>query len=189
MALAGINNIRLIELSDTKISKLLTDTTGSPTYGTSVDLAAITKLQVAPKTETKKLHGDSVLLDVYQRTLEVEVEVEFGEFVMDAYPIFCGGSYGTTGTSPNQIVRYSLVSTNTAPPYWKIEGRWTYTGIDNADAHVILYKVKATDLPAVEINDASGNFGVMKVKGLAVPCVSNNSWFDIVINETATAIS
>jgi len=183
-----VDNIRLIELSDTKIAQLLTDSSGSPTYSSSVDIPAITKLNIAPKTDTKKLHGDSLLLDVYQRTLEIECDFEFGELSLDAYVVMVGGSITASGTTPNQITKYSLTGLNNTPPYWKIEGQWTYAGAGIGDAHVILYKVKATDLPPVEINDASGNFGVQKVKGLAVPCQSNQSWFDIVINETKTAI-
>lgn len=180
--------IKLMELSDASIAQLLTDVTTAPTYGTTTPVNGALKIHIAPKTETKKLRGDSLLLDVYQRTLEIELDMEFALLSLDVYKIMAGGSYVTSGTTPNQKVTYSLKGTDTSPPYWKCEGQWTYAGDGLGDAHVVLYKVKATDIPAIEINDASGNFGQVKVKGLALPCTSNSSWFDIVLNETKTAI-
>jgi len=180
--------IKLMELDDVAIAQLLTDSTTAPTYSTSVNLNGSTKLQVSPKTETKKLHGDSQLLDVYQRTTEVEINVEFALLSLQALKVMMGGSYTSTGVTPDQTTTYSLKGTDTAPPYFKLEGRWTYAGEGIGDAHVVLYKCKATDLPDIEINDANGNFGTVKMKGIALPCVSNSSWFDIVLNETRTAI-
>lgn len=182
-------SIKLMELSDVAIAQLLTDATTAPTYGTSVNLNGSSKLQISPKTDTKKLHGDSLLLDVYQRTTEIELNVEFALLSLDALKVMMGGDYASTGTTPNQKVTYSLKGTDTAPPYFKIEGQWTYAGEGIGDAHVVLYKCKATDLPDIEVNDANGNFGQVKMKGLALPCVSNSSWFDIVINETKTTIA
>lgn len=180
--------IKLMELSDVAISKLLTDATASPTYGTKVDLAGAVKLQISPKAETKKLHGDSILLDVYQRTTEVEVSAEFALLSLDALAIIQGGTVVTAGVTPNQKVTYSLKGTDNSPPYFKLEGQWTYAGEGLGDAHVVLYKVKATDLPDLEINDANGNFGTVKMKGIALPCTSNSTWFDIVLNETVSEI-
>ena len=179
--------IKMMELSDVAIAQLLTDATTAPTYATKVDLGGAIKLQVSPKTETKKLHGDSLLLDVYQRTTEVEVNVEFALLSLEALKVIQGGTVVSTGVTPNQKTTYSLKGTDTSPPYFMIEGQWTYAGEGIDDAHVVLYKVKATDLPDLEINDANGNFGTVKMKGIALPCVSNSSWFDIVINEDPIA--
>lgn len=180
--------IKLMELDDVAIAQLLTDSTASPTYASSVNLGGAIKLQVSPKTETKKLYGDSQLLDVYQRTTEVEISVEFALLSLDALQVLMGGNYAASGVTPNQKTVYSLKGTDTAPPYFKLEGRWTYAGEGIGDAHVVLYKCKATDLPDIEVNDANGNFGTVKMKGIALPCVSNSSWFDIVLNETRAAI-
>jgi hypothetical protein len=184
----NIDNIRLIELSDCKVATLLTDGSGAPTYSSSVDVPAMTKLTISPKTETKKLHGDSLLLDVYMRTLEIEVDFEFSELSLDVYNVLSGAAYISSGTTPNIVTTWTMTSANVTPSYFKIEGQWTYTGNTGGDAHVVLYKVKASDLPPVEINDSSGNFGVQKCKGIAIPCQSNGSWFNIIINQTKTPI-
>ena len=188
--MAGLQTsaIKLMELNDVAISKLLTDSTTAPTYSTSVNLQGVSKLKIAPKTETKKLQGDSKLLDVYQRTTEVEIEVEYALLGLDGLQVIMGGTVAQTGTAPAQVATYSLTGNDSAPPYFKLEGQWTYAGEGLGDAHVVLYKVKATDMPDLEINDANGNFGSVKMKGLALPCASNNAWFDIILNETRTAI-
>ena len=181
-------NLKLIELTEVGIAQLMTDSETSPNYGTLVKLTGSTKLTISPKTEIKKLKGDSKLLDVYQRTTEIEVDVEMAMLPVSALPIIQGGTVVESGTTPNSKSLYSLKGANTSSPYFKIEGRWTYVGEGIGDAHVILYKVKATDFPPVEINDASGNFGTVKFKGLALPCTSNDSWYDIAINETAAVL-
>lgn len=181
-------DLKLIELVEVKIAQLTADALTAPTYGTSVKLTGSTKITVSPKTDTKKLHGDSKLLDVYQRTTEIELDVEMAMLPVAALPILQGGTLVSSGETPVGKQLYSLKGSDTTPPYFKIEGRWTYAGEGIGDAHVILYKVKATDFPPVEVNDASGNFGAVKFKGLALPCISNDSWFDIVINETAAGL-
>ena len=188
--MAGLQTsaIKLMELNDVAISKLLTDATTAPTYATSVNLQGVSKVKVSPKTETKKLHGDSKLLDVYQRSTEIEVEVEYALLGLEGLQVMMGGTVTQTGTTPSQVATYSLTGLDSAPPYFKLEGQWTYPGEGLGDAHVVLYKVKATDLPDLELNDANGNFGSVKMKGLALPCASNNAWFDIILNEVKTAI-
>ena len=183
MALAT-NKVKLMELTDVKIAPIKSD--GS--YGTLVDLAGALKLQIAPKTETKKLYGDSQLNDLYQKTTEIEVSGECTFLSLDALKIIVGGNITTSGTTPNQKAVYSLTAANSTPGYFYLEGQWTYAGDGIGDAHVILYKVKVTDPPDIEINDASGNFGTVKFKAVALPNDSGE-WFDIVLNETKTGIT
>lgn len=100
----------------------------------------------------------------------------------------------TTSVPPTNATSYvySLLSTNSTPPYFMIEGQWTYVNSEAEDAHVKLFKVKATDAPSFEINDASGNFGTVKFKALALPTSDPSHagrWFDAKINETAAPIA
>jgi len=179
------NGIRMMELRDVKIFKLLTDTSGAPTYSASVDITGSLKLSVAPKTEVKKLYGDSKLLDIYQRITEVELDIEASLMSLDAMQIIMGGTLSTTAST----VTYQLKGADLYPPYFKIEGQWTYAGDGIGDAHVILYKCKTTDAPNLELNDSSGNFGTVKFKAVALPAVSNDLWFDILLNNVAVPIA
>ena len=180
--------VKMMELRDAKIAKLVTDNATAPTYGTSVDLEGMTKITITPKTDSKKLYGDSVLKDIYQKVTEVELDVECSFLTLEALEIAIGGSIASTGVTPNQKTTYSLKGDDASPGYFKIEGQWTYAGDGIGDAHVVLYKCKVTDPPVVEVNDASGNFGTMKFKAIAIPASSNDSWYDIVLNETKTDI-
>jgi len=185
--------LKLMELQDAKIATVLTDNSGdaNPTYAaTWADLMGITKIVVTPKVETKQLKGDSELKDVYTKTTEVELDVEASFMSLDALKVIMGGTITDAGTTPNQTTTYSLKSSNSTPPYFKLEGKWNYTGVaDAADAHVILYKCKVTDPPQLELNDSSGNFGTMKFKAIALPCASNGNWYDVKVNETAAVIA
>lgn len=173
--------VKLMELADVKIAAIA----GDGTVGTYTDMTGAMKLQVTPKTETKKLYGDSQLQDVYQKTTEIELNVECSLLSLDAYSVLVGGTLDTAGTDK---ATYKLKSSNSTPGYFKIEGQWTYAGDGNGDAHVVLYKCKVTDPPDLEINDASGNFGTVKFKAIALPN-DTGDWFDIVVNTTKTAIA
>lgn len=180
---------KLMELEDVKIAKLVSDEGTAPTYEAAVDVPGITKVTIGPKAETKKLFGDSALLDVYQKTTEIEITVESAMMSLDVLKVILGGNVTLSGVSPNQKQTYSLTAANSTPPFFKIEGRWLYAGEGIGDAHFILYKCKVIDPPEFEIEDASGNFGKCKFKASAVPCQSNGQWFDVVLNETAEPIA
>jgi hypothetical protein len=180
---------KLMELRDAKIAQMLTDTDTAPTYATAIDLDGVTKITVTPKVETKKLPGDSVLKDIYQKVTEVELDIECSIFSLDVYKLAMGGTISETGTTPNQKTTYSLNENSASPGYFKIEGQWTYAGEGIGDAHVVIYKCKATEPPALEVSDASGDFGKMKIKAIGIPADSNGSWYDVVLNETKTDIT
>ena len=59
------HTMKLIELSDIKIAKMLTDDGTATTYGTLVDMPGAMKITLSPKADSKQLRGDSVLVDVY----------------------------------------------------------------------------------------------------------------------------
>lgn len=184
-----VGQIKLMELVDIKVAKLLTDVSDEPTYDTLVDLAGALRLNIRPVVETKSLKGDSETKDYYQRVTEVEVDGECSLFSLEAMKVMVGGEITQSGVTPNQKATYKLTSATATAPYFKLEGQWTYAGEGLGDAHVVLYKIKITEPPSLEINDASGNFGTMTFKGIAIPTNSNGDWFDVVANETKTAIS
>lgn len=187
--MALTTTVKILELADAKIAPMTDDSSTAPAYGTAVDVPGIMKIGVAPKMENKKLYGDNKLLDIWSKVTEVELDVECAELSLDAMKVIMGGSITASGTTPNQKQTYSLKGTDASPGYFKIEGQWLYAGNGVGDVHIVLYKVKATDPPSYEVEGANGNFGTVKFKGIAIPCNSNGSWYDIVINETAAPIS
>ncbi|AEG14699.1 phage major tail protein, phi13 family [Desulfofundulus kuznetsovii DSM 6115] len=180
--------LKLLELEDVKVFKMTADTDTAPTYDTAVDIPGITKIGIAPKVENKKLQGDSKLLDIYSKVTEVELDIEFAELSLDAMKVLVGGEVTTSGTTPNQVTTYSLKPDTATAPYFKLEGRWLYAGDGIGDAVVRFYKCKVSDI-SFEINDASGNFGTVRAKAFAIPCESNNAWFDIDVRESAQPLA
>ena len=47
--------VKMMELRDAKIAKLVTDNATAPTYGTSVDLEGMTKITITPKTKSNPI--------------------------------------------------------------------------------------------------------------------------------------
>jgi len=181
--------VKILELADAKIAPMTADTGTAPSYGTSVDVPGIIKIGIAPKMENKKLYGDNQLLDIWSKVNEVELDVECAQLSLDAMKTIMGGTVTASGTTPNQKQTYSLKGTDASPGYFKIEGQWLYADSSVGDVHLVLYKVKVTDPPSYEVEGADGNFGTVKFKGIGIPCVSNGSWYDVIVNETAAPIS
>ena len=183
------HELKMFELRDARISKLLIDDSTALTYGPSKDIPGVTKLGITPKAESKELNGDSMRIDHYSRITSVEVSIEASLFNLDAMPILMGGTVTETGTSPNQKVSYAFDQNSATLPYFKIEGQWTYVNEGIGDAHVVVYKCKVTEPPSFEINDASGNFGTLKAKAIGLYARHNGEWWGIEENETAIPIA
>lgn len=181
--------VRILELQDARISPMTADTGGAPTYGASIDLPGIVKIELTPVMDNKELFGDNTLLDIWSRVTKVEIDVECAELSLDAIRTIMGGVVTLTGTTPNQRQTFALRGTDSMPGYFRIQGRWLYTGTGAGDAHIVLHKVKTTEAPSFEAQGADGSFGTVSFKGVAIPATSNSSWFDIMINETATPIT
>ncbi len=173
----------LLGVNDAKISKLLTDITTNPTYSSSVDVPGISEVKVSPNFVEKELKGDEVILDYYSKLESVDWSFNNAKISLDALAILLGGTVSASGTTPNQKQTYSLLGTD-KPNYFKLEAQSTYTEI--GDAHVILYKCKASK---VEYTIKGEDFAEVSASGKAIACISNSKVKDIVFNETAAAIS
>lgn len=177
--------LKLIQLYDAEIKKLTADSGASPTYDAAINIPGVTKISVQPKMETKELKGDGALLDVYSRITVLEVEIEMAMLPLEALPIIQGGSLGAAGVTPNQTQTYDLALDSPGPSYFGLEGVWDYAGEGIADAHLVVQKVKCTEAPVIEVNDANGDFAKVTIKGMAVPSAANKKFFQLIANETA----
>lgn len=187
--MALTHQVKQMELVDVQIASMTSDTGTTPVYGALVDIPGAIKVTATPKVESKRLEGDSKLLDVFTRITEYELEVEHGILSLDALAILQGGAVADSGTTPSQKATYSLTSANVKAGYWKLEGKWNHAGVGVGDVHVILYKCVMTDPPSIEAPSASEDYGKPKFKAVAFATDSNDKWLDIVVNETATAIA
>lgn len=182
-------DLKLIQLYDAQIKKLTADSGASPTYDTPMDCPGVTKISVQPKMDMKELKGDGATLDIYSRITSLEVEIEMAMLPMAALPIIQGGTLAAGGTTPNQTQTYDLSLDSPGPSYFGVEGVWDYVGDGIADAHLVVQKVKCTEPPLIEVQDANGDFAKVTIKGMAVPSKANKKFFQIVANESAQPLT
>lgn len=176
---------KMLELREVRITAL--GPNDAP-VGNSVKLPAAISLKLSLTMDSKELKGDSELIDIYSKVTKAEVEMENGQFSLDAMCILMGGTISSTAST----LAWDLLGSHSTPGYFKLEGRWTYVNSQAADAHIILPKVKVTQPPSFTINDASGNFGTASFKATAVRTndpANLDKWIRIQFNETATPLA
>lgn len=175
-------------VKDCKISKLLTDTSGglAPTYEAAVDVPGIRKVVARFNSAEKELKGDDITIDTRTTVENVEVSCENAEIDLDVLPILIGGTTTTSGTTPNGKATWLLNGAD-RPSYFKMEAQIVEVDEEDADLHFIAFKAKVSGNP--ELGAQGDDYQVVTFSAKAIPCLSDDSFFSIVQNETAAAIS
>lgn len=175
----------ILGIDDAKISELTNDDSSSLTYGSSIDVPGIQKIDLTPKFTEKGLKGDEKVLDYYVNLDFIAWEINSAKVSLDVLAIFEGGTVSTTGVSPNQLHTYT-VSTASAPKYFKLEAKANYTAGEVGDFHMKLFKCKAT---SVDVDYTMQDYAVVSARGIAIPTTKDGKIKEYVINETAVDIS
>jgi hypothetical protein len=183
------NDIPLIGLEDVKISPLTADASSAPTYGTAIDCKGASSLSMTNVMESKELKGDGTTVATYSRITGADIEAVIGMVPMSALPTIMGGAIAQSGTTPNQKTTYTLASDSPGPAYFKIEGQMDPVEAGIGDVHLVAYKVKCLEPPSFSVNDVSGEYGTLTIRGKAIPCTSNKKCIEVIVNETKAAIS
>lgn len=176
--MAMTTEVRLMELRKVTVYPLTSDTNSSPVYGEGVQVPGILSLHITPKIETKELFGDSMVKDIYSRVVGSDIQIENSLMSVEALAVIQGGTVSTSGEGLSEVKTYTFDKDDATPPYFKIEGEWTYAGSGIAIAKVTIYKAKCTQAPDIVINDSSGDFGNLSAQLSAVACTSNGKWID-----------
>lgn len=166
-------------LRDVKVRQL----TGE-TPGTSVDLPNGRTFSFSEAEDFEELRGDDGLVAVRGLGPSVDWELEGGGISLDAVAIMFGGTVTTTGTTPNQVKLYRKAGTD-ARPYFQVEGQ--AISDSGGDFHVVLYRCRSTGELSGELSD--GSFWLTGASGRALPRASDARLYDMVQNETTTAIT
>jgi hypothetical protein len=174
-------------VTDCKIYPLTADTSsGSPTYGTGVDVPGIKSVKVGGSITVKKLRGDNRPLATRAVIEDITAEVEHGYQSLDVLKALFNATVTDTGTTPAMKTTFNLTGAQT-PVYVKLEAQTTLCDFVAGDGHVILYKCMLTAFP--EGGFVEEDFVIPKFSLSSVPCISNGAWYDIVFNETAVAVT
>jgi len=174
---------KVFGIDDAKIAPLTSDDGTSISYGTLIDAPGIQTISLSPSYVEKELRGDEKLMDVYTKLEFIEWSFTNAKLSLEVLEALLGGSLESTGTTPDVVDTFTLAGSD-IPGYFKLEGQVKYT--DAGDLHVILYKCKAN---SVEFELQGEEYAVVTASGKALATDTDDKVLDIVINETATAIS
>lgn len=180
--------IKVMELENVMVYEMTADAGSEPTYGTGILVPGTTKLGIKPEMVSAELEGEGTLLDVFSKMKSAEVSIDLAYLNMQLAAILTGVTVATTGTTPNQVTTMD-VTKNSRPKWFKIEGRWMYPGLGLGSVNFTLYKCKATDPGAIEIEDANGDFGKPTVVAKVIPTISTGKIYSVAANETAALLT
>jgi hypothetical protein len=180
------DNTFVYGVKDCKISKLLTDAAPGPTYDTPIDLPGIQEFGFKPSITEKKLKGDDKTIDIRTKTEEVEISFKNAKIALQALGVIFGGTYTSTGATPNQVKKLAVKGADT-PDYFKIEAQVVEVDEEAADLHFRAYKAKLSNVG--ELGAIMDDYRVCSFTAKGIPCESDDSFFEILENETETAIS
>jgi hypothetical protein len=167
-------------LRDVKLTPVAFD--GS-TPGTAVDLPNARTFTFSESEDYEVLRGDDREVASRGNGPTVEWELEGGGISLEAYAVMAGGTVVITGTTPNQVKRYTKLGTDTRPSF-RAEG--IAISESGGDLHGIVYLCKADDnLQGTTMED--GSFSLMSASGTGRQRASDGKLYDFVQNETANA--
>lgn len=187
MVISHVSKIFAIE--DAKIGKLLTDPVGGPaTYATLIDVPGIKEITFSPEINNVELRGDNKRLESDSILVGGTISVSHAKMSLDALAVMMGGTVTDSGTTPNQKATFTRLSTD-AFSYFKIEGKTPTGGIDQpaGDGHLLFHKCKVTDGEFTGF--AEEDYRTVSFDAMCVWLIATDKLFDIILNETAVAIT
>lgn len=152
--------------------------------GTSVDLPNSRTFSFAEAEDFEELRGDDGLVAIRGLGPAVDWELEGGGISFEAVKTMYGGTIIESGTTPNQIKTFRKLDTDTRP-YFQVEGQ--ALSDSGGDFHVVLYRCRATGELSGELAD--GSFWLTGASGRALARQSDRRVYDMVQNETTTAVA
>lgn len=171
-------------LRDVKLTPFTDQTTEA--LGTPVDLPASRTFSFTESEDYEELRGDDKIITARGLGASVDWELEGGGLSLDVYKIIAGGTLTDSGTTPNQVRKFTKKATD-ARPFFRAEGQ--AMSDSGGDVHVVLYRCRATG--DIEGEFADGSFYLTQCSGQAFPSQASgtlDALYDIIQNETVTPI-
>jgi hypothetical protein len=170
-------------LRDVKLTPLAAD--GTPA-GPSVDLPVSRTLEFSETEDFTELRGDDSVVASRGSGPNVEWSLEAGGISLEAYAVMAGGVITSSGVTPNVVKTFRKLGSDSRP-YFKIEGQ--AINDNGGDFHYVIYRAKVDG--SLDGNLADGEFKLTNASGKGYPATDPalaGRSYDIVVNETATAI-
>jgi hypothetical protein len=154
------------------------------TLGTPVKMDAQQTLTVEPQADEVTLTSDGQVIETVQNNKRAAVTLGAGGMHLEVVAAITGGTLTTTGTTPNQKKKLSILGT-TKPPYVRIRGREILPdGL--SDQVTIVHYAKFIGGPTGGGTD--GQFRTTGFTGTGLPHPTSGVLLDIEQNETAAAL-
>jgi hypothetical protein len=152
-----------------------------PTSGSAVTLPWAMMMKFKETTSTNELKGDDKVVASVTVLESVEWELEAGGISLEAYALMTGRTLTNAGTTPSQT-QTMKGSAGDSFPYFKLYGKVI---ADTGDIHIKFYKLKVEE---IEGEFKGEEFMVTKCSGKGIDAGGSTGIFEIVRNETATAL-
>lgn len=186
MALAHVS--KLFGTTDCRIAKLTADPAGgTATYASSIDVVGIKSVVLGGDIEVKELRGDHTLLDSDSTLTNITVTFNYAKLGLDAIAVMLGGAVADSGSTPNQIAKWSLLSTDTLFHNFKFTAKVYSTDFAGGDAIIELYKCKISSFP--EMGTEEEDYQLFSQEATVVPRLADSKWIDVSFRETTAALS
>ena len=176
---------KVFAVTDCKVRPLLTDpASGSPTYGSPIDVPGIKSVAITGTVETKRLRGDNTLLDADSVLTEVNVAIEYAKLSLDFHAALLGGTVTDSSTTPTQTASWDLTSSSKPLPFL-LEAVSATADTIGGNVGFVLWKVSLSSFP--ELGLAEEDYRTHSMEGAAMPLISNGKWLTPTLYETAVA--
>lgn len=178
---------KVFAAKDAKLYPMLTDVAGgTTTYGTSVDVPGIRKVEITGDIEAKELRGDNTLLDQDSVWQNLKVKIEYAKLSLDAEAVIMGGTVVDAGTTPNQTATLGLTGGTTLGTF-KLEAVSASADPIAGNVKFAIWKCRAASVP--ETGLAEEDYMTAALELVTMPRLSDGKWFDRVISETAAVLA
>jgi hypothetical protein len=168
------------DIDDFKVYPLVTDTSGSPTYGAGIDVPGIAEVSMDPNLVTGELKGDARIIAKKGRIDRFNFSATYGKLAMDALAVMVGG----TVTDNANNATYAIGGTNSLP-YFKAGFR--ILDADVPSIHVIAYKCQVTG--GSLLDQSSDEFGQPSIDFEGIPSQADPTKFlEIIFHDSVVAL-
>lgn len=174
-------------VDDCKIFEITEDSSSAFTLGTEIDVPGIRQVSMTIERDTKKLPGDEKTLAIKSKVTSITIKAEHAQLSLDVLALTTGGTVSTSGSGGTEKHTLS-VGADYSNKYFQFQAQ--IKGENGQDAHIIVYKAKATATP---INGTQGDYAIFTFDCEGVfteyEFSGESKLVDIELNATAAALA
>lgn len=161
------------------------DAGGTVLGDSSIDMPNMQTFSFSETEEFQELRGDDRVVTTRGQGAAVDWSLEAGGINLQAWSVLTGGQIIEEGLTPNRKVILRKFAT-ASRPFFRAEGQ--IISDSGGDIHAVVYRCRANDTVEGEFSD--GEFFVTSASGAGLPLLDEDFdlLYDIVQNETVTAI-